>query len=88
VPPNRVVPTDDESKQLASLLKKNYALDSLPDIDFDPDGELGVILRLNGAGRRYLIHDECSVSKGVEVLSAVSDDLNCLMFHLLENPGL
>ena len=84
----RVVPTDDESKQLASLLKKNYALDSLPDIDFDPQGDLGVILRLNGAGRRYLIRDEGSVSKGVEVLSAVSDDLNCLMFHLLENPEL
>jgi hypothetical protein len=84
----RVVPTDDESKQLASLLKKNYALDSLPDIEFDPKGDLGVILRLNRAGRRYLVHDEGSVSKGVEVLSAVSDDLNCLMFHLLENPEL
>jgi hypothetical protein len=84
----RVVPINGESKQLASLLKKNYALDSLPDIDFDPTGDLGVILRLNGAGRRYLIHDEGSVSKGVDVLSAVNDDLNCLMFHLLENPEL
>jgi hypothetical protein len=82
------VPTNDESKQLASLLKKNYTLDSLPDFDFDPKGDLGVILRLNGAGCRYLIHDEGSVSKGVEVLSAVSDHLNCLMFRLLENPEL
>jgi hypothetical protein len=52
------------------------------------DGTVKAILRLNRAGRRYLIEDGSSISKGVEVLSAVSDDINCLFLHLLENPGL
>jgi hypothetical protein len=45
-------------------------------------------LRLNGAGRRYLIEDGSSISKGVEVLSAVSNEIDCVFLHLLENPRL
>jgi hypothetical protein len=80
---------DDESKQMAVLLKKNYALERLPDIDQkDLSGDLGAILRLNEAGRRYLIQDGSSISKGVEVLSRVNIDINCVFLHLLENPRL
>jgi hypothetical protein len=35
-----------------------------------------------------LIQDGCSISKGVEVLSRVNDDINCVFLHLLENPTL
>jgi hypothetical protein len=49
---------------------------------------VGAILRLNAAGRRYLVQDGSSVSKGVEVLSAVSEEINCVFLHLLENPRL
>jgi hypothetical protein len=49
---------------------------------------LGAILRLNAAGRRYLIEGGSSISKGVEVLSAVSNEINCVFLHLLENPRL
>jgi hypothetical protein len=81
--------TDDKDKQMATLLKKNYALESLPDIDLDNEaGDVGAILRLNGAGRRYLIEDGFSISKGVEVLSRVNNDINCVFLHLLENPRL
>jgi hypothetical protein len=45
-------------------------------------------MRLNEAGRRYLIEDGSSISKGVEVLSRVSNDINCIFLHLLENPTL
>jgi hypothetical protein len=80
---------EDEDKQIASLLKKNYALETLPDFDLeDRAGDVGAILRLNGAGRRYLVQDGCSISKGVEVLSKVNDDINCVFVHLLENPTL
>jgi hypothetical protein len=82
---------DDESKQISSVLKKNYALEMLPDIFHqggDPVGDVGVILRLNKAGRRYLIEDGSSISKGVEVLSRVDNDTNCMLLHLLENPRL
>jgi hypothetical protein len=61
--------TDDESKHLASL-KKNYALERLPDIR----KKARHTLRLNEAGR-YLIEDGSSISKGVEVLSRVNDDI-------------
>jgi hypothetical protein len=81
--------TDDEDKQMVSLLKKNYALERLPDIDLEDEArDVGAILRLNQAGRRYLIQDGSSVSRGVEVLSVVSSDINCVFLHLLENPRL
>jgi hypothetical protein len=76
---------DDESKHMATLLKKNYALESLPYIQ---GGDMDAITRLNKAGRRYLIEDGSSISKGVEVLSAVSSETNCVFLHLLENPTL
>jgi hypothetical protein len=85
----RLVLTYDACNQLASILTKNFKLESLPDFFLnDQFGDLGIILRLNGAGRRYLIQDKGSVAKGVEVLCAVNDDLNCVFFHLLENPSL
>jgi hypothetical protein len=80
--------TGDENKQMTSLLKKNYALEVwiLPNIE--QAGDVRAILRLNKAGRRYLTEEGSSVSKGVEVLSAVSNDINCVFLHLLENPRL
>jgi hypothetical protein len=80
---------DNEDKRMAKILKKNYALESLLDIDLESGpGDVGAILRLNAAGRRYLIEDGSSVSKGVEVLISVRDDINCVFLHLLENPRL
>jgi hypothetical protein len=80
---------DDESKQMALLLKKNYALESLPDIALEYHTEdVVAILRLNAAGRRYLVQDGSSISKGVEVLSRVSYNINFVFLHLLENPRL
>jgi hypothetical protein len=81
--------TDDEVNQLVSILIKNYGLEHVvPDILCADDRTVKAILRLNGAGRRYLIEDGSSLLKGVEVLSAVKDDINCLFLHLLKNPGL
>jgi hypothetical protein len=81
--------TDDENKQMVSLLKKNYALERLSDIDLEDEAtDVSTLLRLNKAGRRYLIEDGSSISKGVEVLSRVNNDLNYVFMHLLENPRL
>jgi hypothetical protein len=81
--------TDDEDKQMASLLKRNYALENIPGIDLDnEEGDTSAILQLNAAGRRYLIEDGSSISKGVEVLSRVNNEISCVFFHLLENPRL
>jgi hypothetical protein len=69
--------------------KKNYAMESLPVIDLENWlGDVGAILQLNEAGRRYLIEDGSSISKGVKVLSAVSNKIKRVFLHLLENPRL
>jgi hypothetical protein len=81
--------TDDENKQIAKTLKTNYGLECLPDFELEIQaGDVGAILRLNKVGRRYLVQDGSSISKGVEVLSAVSNEINCVFLHLLENPRL
>jgi hypothetical protein len=82
--------TDDEDKQMAALLTKNYSLENLPDMDLENEvRDVGTMLRLNVAGRRYLlVQDGSSIPKGVEVLSRVNDDINCVFLHLLENPRL
>jgi hypothetical protein len=68
---------------------KNYGLERLDlDIPCEDDKTIKAILMLNAAGRRYLIKDGSSISKGVDVLSAVSDEIECVFLHLLENPSL
>jgi hypothetical protein len=80
---------DYEVNQFIPILMKNYGLERLlPGISCSNDGTVKAIFRLNGAGRRYLIKDGSSISKGVEALSAVSDDINCVFLHLLENQCL
>jgi hypothetical protein len=74
---------------MAELLKKNYGLERLPQFYRKYLAEdVDAILRLNEAGRRYLVQDGSSISKGVEVLSRVNKDINCVYLHLLENPRL
>jgi hypothetical protein len=81
--------TDDEVKQLLSVLKTNFGLERiLPGISCADNRTVNAIVRLNAAGRRYLIKDGSSISKGVDVLSAVSDEIDCVFIHLLENPSL
>jgi hypothetical protein len=71
---------------MAAFLQKKFTMERLPYINMECT--VGAILRLNGAGRRYLVQDGSSVSKGIEVLSRVSNDTNYEFMHLLENPIL
>jgi hypothetical protein len=81
--------TDDEDKQMAALLQKNYALESLPDIHLLNGAEdVSAILRLNATVRRYVTEDGSSISKGVIVLSAVRNEINCVFLHLLKEVSL
>jgi len=41
---------------------------------------------LNKAGRSYIREEASSKEKCVDVLDKVSNDLDCLYFHLRENP--
>jgi hypothetical protein len=44
--------------------------------------------RLNREGRMYMLEDKMNRSKGIDLLGRVSDSLDCLYFHLRENPSL
>jgi hypothetical protein len=78
---------EDETKDLIAVLKKNYGLEEIPGLDHDSE-DVNSILDLNRVGRRYLLQDGSSISKGVDVLSDVSNDINSVFLHLLENPRL
>jgi hypothetical protein len=75
-----------EAKDLIPVLKKNYWLEDMPGLH--RSAVVRSIFELNKAGRRYLVQDGSSISKGVDVLSRVSDDINSVFLHLLENPRL
>jgi hypothetical protein len=49
---------------------------------------VGAILYLDGAGLRYQIEDGSSISKGVEVLCAVSNEIKYVLLHLSGNQRL
>jgi hypothetical protein len=77
----------DELNQFVSVLKTNYGLEEIPGLGHGADN-ISSIFELNRAGRRYLVQDGSSISKGVAVLSHVSSDVNSVFLHLLENPRL
>jgi hypothetical protein len=79
-----------DAVNLVAAAKRNYGLEKLHVIvdDYDQGRLLQCILRLNQAGRRYLIDDPASKERGLNVLLKVQDDLNCLFLHLQENPLL
>jgi hypothetical protein len=74
-------------KDLVSVLKKNYGLEEIPGLNHGK-GDIRSILQLNRAGRRYIVQDGSSISKGVDVLSRVCNNINSVFLHLLENPRL
>jgi hypothetical protein len=76
-----------ETKELILVLKKNYGLEVIPGLNHGK-GDIRSILQLNRTGRRYLVQDGSSISKGVDVLSRVCNDINSVFLHLLENPRL
>jgi hypothetical protein len=66
--------------------ERNYGLEEFRDSTWR--GDIRSIFELNRAGRRYLVQDGSSISKGVDVLSRVNDNINSVFLHLLENPRL
>ena len=66
-------------------LQQNHTLES---IQISEREQFRVITRLNKAGRRYLSEDSTSNSKCIAVLAKVKNDLDCLYYHLRENPIL
>jgi hypothetical protein len=59
---------EDEAKRLFLILQKNYGLEEITGLNHGA-GDISSILQLNQAGRRYLVQDGSSISKGVDVLA-------------------
>ena len=91
-PPNQI-------QGLLNGLKANYTVQkvSLNDIvygiadgdaiwDIDQVAMVECILLLNRSGRSYLNGNAQNLEMGIQVLQAVSEDLNAIFFHLRENP--
>ncbi|GKY94575.1 hypothetical protein MPSEU_000423100 [Mayamaea pseudoterrestris] len=47
-----------------------------------------MLRRLNRWGRNYMLRDANDYNRGFEMLEKAGNDLNCLFFHLRENPPL
>jgi hypothetical protein len=63
-------------------------MERLTETDLDNEaGDVGAILRRIEAGRRYLMEDQSSISKGVQVLSNVHD-ISCVLLRLLKTSRL
>jgi hypothetical protein len=78
---------NEDTRDIIPVLKYNYGLEEIPGLR-SVAGDIQSIFELNRAGRRYLVQDGSSISKGVDVLSRVSSDINSVFLHLLENPRL
>lgn len=80
-------------EEMENAVKRNCTLEEIvaqgPTMIFAPrQYPFQSILRLNKAGRRYLANDGQSQSKCIAVLAKVKNDLDCLYFHMRENPIL
>ena len=69
--------------ELYSAVRESFTLECIDIYGRQPFSD---ITRLNRAGRRYLLEDAASRLKCISVLAKVKNDLNCLYFHLRENP--
>jgi hypothetical protein len=56
--------------------------------DADSIKALDMVLRLNRSGRSYIKSKPTNMQAACTVFAAVSDDLDCLNFHMRENPSI
>jgi len=80
--------SDEEILEIRQALQENYTLEG---ITIGYERHFSTITRLNQAGRRYIVQGHsASKSKCIGVLAnpVVNDNLDCLYFHLRENPVL
>ena len=70
--------------------KTTRSMSPVDAVSADPDTntQFRMINRLNAAGRNYLVSDAGNKLRGVGVLDSVLDSLDCLYFHVRENPSL
>ena len=76
---------ESDMQEVQQELQQSY---SLKKIQIGDSAHFETITRLNRAGRRYLSEDSTNNSKCIAVLSKVKHNLDCLYYHIRENPIL
>ena len=92
-PPAEDVAEVDSPSSSSSSSSSSESVDNknTEDQNSDPNlvrREIGAFLRLNSVGREYMLEENPKKEEGVALLGNVSDNLDCIYFHLRENPGL
>lgn len=77
--------SEEDVKEIFAAFRENYAIKCLT---IDGDDPIATICTLNAAGRSYLCEDANLKAKCIKVLGEVKENLDCLYFHLRENPVL
>jgi hypothetical protein len=74
---------------LFKAMAASYSLHALrlDRVNNDQMKNMDTLLMLNRAGRGYVATDPSSKGKAADVLAKVSDRLDCLFIHLVENPS-
>ena len=86
--------TFDSNYSITNICFDTYNLDPdetdemLPTWDATFCANIATLTRLNREGRGWLASSPSDTSCGVQVLISVSDDLDCLYFHLRECPDI
>ena len=75
---------------IQATMKKQHGSLLLDAFSADPSvaRQFKMITSLNRSGRNYLVLERANKQKAVDVLGKVVDDLDCLYFHLRDNPVL
>lgn len=79
--------TASKKQEIEAAVSQNYTLKQVS-LSYSQSEPFDAILRLNEAGRRYLAEDATSCSKCIAVLAKVKHDIDCLYYHMRENPVL
>ena len=78
--------TETNKQEIQHSLGQNYTLEQ---IHYEGRQEyFQAITGLNAAGREYLAEEPTNASKCIAVLAKVKNDLDCLYYHMRENPLL
>lgn len=76
---------EKDIQELQPDVQQNYSLEM---IKIGQDLPFEAVNILNSVGRSYLQEDSTSNSKCIALLAKVKDELDCLYYHMRENPIL
>ena len=90
-PVNPLSEREEDGEEFLNIIRNNVTMEEFDWMSFERPRwmqEYRALLRLNRAGRKYILQDPTNHQENLFVLSVTRDDLNCLYLHLRENPSI